>query len=149
MSRVYILQCGVCSSAAAATERVTTSSAAYIILCGGRQQQGTMPLAPRCGRSTRLHLCRLRSRSRSVTETTTAMLDGDVSRDASRIRSPHADEHEDARISSAGLAEKCMPFRDVASGSHNRFLSITRVISEGDVLCLLVLHCDYCELLMV
>ena len=147
MSRVYILQCGVCSSAAAATERVTTSSAAYIILCGGRQQQGTMPLAPRCGRSTRLHLCRLRSRS--VTETTTAMLDGDVSRDASRIRSPHADEHEDARISSAGLAEKCMPFRDVASGSHNRFLSITRVISEGDVLCLLVLHCDYCELLMV
>ena len=144
MSRVYIFQCGVCSSAAAATERVTTSSAAYIILCGGRQQQGTMPLAPRCGRSTRLHLCRLRSRS--VTETTTAMLDGDVSRDASRIRSPHADEHEDARISSAGLAEKCMPFHDVAPGSHNRFLSITRVISEGDVLCLLVLHC---ELLML
>ena len=139
MSRVYILQCGVCSSAAAATERVTTSSAAYIILCGGRQQQGTMPLAPRCGRSTRLHLCRLRSRS--VTETTTAMLDGDVSRDASRIRSPHADEHEDARISSAGLAEKCMPFHDVASGSHTVADSSRLLELSPSEMCFVFLSC--------
>ena len=74
------------------------------------------------------------------------MLDGDVSRDASRIRGPHTVGHDDARLSSGGLAEKCMPFRDVASRSHSRSLSITRVIAEGDVLCLLVLHS---ELLMV
>ena len=103
----------VCSSAVAATERVTTSSAAYIILCGGRQQQGTMPLAPRCGRSTRLHLCRLRSRSRSVTKTT-AMLDGDVSRDASRIRGPHTVGHVDCRLRRLGremyaLPRRCLP----------------------------------------